>query len=65
MLKKRVEASHAPRNGRFECSRLDNGSEALPNDRGYSRDPLRKGSRNVVTGTRQHSELQTELPRVA
>jgi hypothetical protein len=52
MLKKRVEVAHAPRKGRFKCSRLDTGSEALPNDRGYSRDAFRKGSGNVASGRR-------------
>lgn len=30
MLKKRGELTHAPRNGRLRCSRLDTASEALP-----------------------------------
>ena len=57
MLKKRAEVSHAPRSGRLMCSRLDIGSEALPNDRGYSRHRFGKGSCHAGIGRRQHSKL--------
>jgi len=39
-------------------------SEALPNDEDYGRQPLGNGSCHAGIGRRQHSELQTKLPRV-
>ncbi len=65
MLKERAEVSDGPRTGPFECSRLDTVSEALPNDRVYSRYQFGKGSRNVAIGRGQHSERQTKQARVA
>lgn len=61
----RVQAFHAPWTVHFECSRLDTGSGAMPNDRVYYRYPFGKDSRNVAIGRGQHRELQTKLPRMA
>jgi hypothetical protein len=57
MLKKSLDLPHAPKAGHFDCSRLDTGSEALPNDRSYTRHLFGKASRNVAIGTGEQSEL--------
>jgi hypothetical protein len=64
MRKKRAEVPRVPRNCRLRCLILDTASEALPNDEGYSRQPFGSGSCHAGIGRRQHSELQTKLPRV-
>jgi len=62
MLKKRAEVSHVPRIGHLMCSRFDTWSEALSNDRVYSRHSFGKGSCHAGIGRGQHSELQTKPP---
>jgi hypothetical protein len=57
MLKKRAEVSQVPRSGRLMCSRLDIGSEALPNDRCCSRHRFGKGSCHAGMGSKQRSKL--------
>jgi len=64
MLKKRGELPCAPRNWLLRCLILDMAFEALPNDEGYSRQPSGNDSSHTGIGRREHSELQTKLPRV-
>ena len=56
-----------PRSWRLICPILDTGSEALSNERGYSRSLFGKGQYQSHAGTlsRQQIRLQTYLPRMA